>query len=100
MEIVRSFESIVGQSLTQSVYNSTVLCNATPCKLINLLLNLIQLVSIDMTKFLTPTVSLHSVTVICIFKMFLPPIQTEFTKVTSIYYHFQEKVYLSIILFT
>jgi hypothetical protein len=31
------------------------------------------------------------------FKMFLPPIQTESTKVTKIYDHFQDKVYLFII---
>jgi len=31
------------------------------------------------------------------FKMFLPPIQTEFTKVTRIYDHFQDKVCLFII---
>jgi hypothetical protein len=37
------------------------------------------------------------VTVIRIFKIFIPPIQEEFTKVTRIHAHFQDKVYSFII---
>jgi hypothetical protein len=38
-----------------------------------------------------------SVTVIRTFKMFLPPILTQFTKVARIYDNFQDKIHLSYI---